>query len=270
MVKRIIYERIGLEIIRLVLLAFFAGLILVGSYWLLQDEFWLTVETVWNSLAHFWKSFSLYDYWQGLLAWVSRMWIQFLVIEIPKRILIAFGVPYLILIFIGPQRRKRLIGWFDRRQRVVRIHRYMIIRWFRKHFGKYAGFAIGFLVATIIGVIFWFVFGTFIFLWLGLWQTPKFIAVAIAFLSKWVIGLIQKIPFRTTLFKVIGRMWKSLITVPWVPEWLKGDKAYQRRRRAARWAIKRRYWKERRIKQTGVLLATWRARFGRSETPAEE
>lgn len=254
MVKRLLVERIGLELLRLIPLALLAGGVVFGGYWLLEHEFHLTLSSVWSGLVHFWKTFSLYDFWYGLVAWVNRMWIQWLIIEVPKRVLIAFGIPYVALIVIGPTRRKALQAWFARRKRLARIRRYQTVRWFRRHFGRYAGWAIGFLVATIMGILFWFVFGTFVFLWLGLWKLPAFLTTFLTLVWRWLSGLLQKIPFRTTLFKLIGRLWSSLVTVPWAPSWARSEAAQSRRRRAARWAIRQRYASRRRINRSKARL----------------
>lgn len=251
------YQPTWREAFKLLILAVCGVVVLYGGYWFYEHEFWLTIATAWEWVSDTWKTLSFYDVWSGLLAWFRRMWFQWLVIEVPKRLAIGFGLPYVALFLIGPTRRKRLLLWFAHRKHRSNVWRRWIRLWFYRHFGRFAGWAIGLTVAIAFGTLFWLTFGTFVFLWLGV-KLPTFLVTVFGFIGRVIVQVAQKIPFRNALFALVRKFWMSFISMSWIPPWMRSDASMKRRRRAARWAIRRRYWKERRIRRTAAQLARLR------------
>ncbi len=242
-------------LIRLALLHVVVIGIIGGGYWSVSHDVDQSLHDMWGYCVVFVEHFDRGVFYQSAVVWVGAVGRKFFLIEVPKRLLLYFLVPY-IVIWLLP---KRVHKWFRVKMRSTKASLLQaktgFMHWLEvRMFGPYAGYALGLMVAALFFVVFYSLFWTYLALWLGFVKIPSFIAGFFTFLWRRVLFAIEKVPFATVVFKWGARAseWvdDQIPQVRWTPT---PESKRNRARKLARKAIKLR-----RLKRKLLILSRFK------------
>jgi hypothetical protein len=234
------------HIARLLLLGVIVTSCGVGGYSLLRHDLHQILHVMWNDVVFFVQTFDITVVIRAAMLWVQKMGWHWLIVEVPKRLLVLSLLPYLILLVLPPRVRRRFRLWIQKRRAGLLERRTRFMAWMKAEhmFGPYAGWAIGLVLALIFFLFFYSAFWFYIALWLGFVKIPAIVTATLSYFWGKLLFLAQKIPFSNLIFKWInlGAVWLT----HYVPSLKKfGPKTeaerLRRSRQRARTYIRRRY-----------------------------
>ncbi len=214
-----------------------------GGYWTIKHDLHQLLHALWTDLVFFVQTFDITVVIRAAMIWVKKMGAHWLLIEVPKRVIIISFLPYVVLWLLPPRQRRRFKLWIQRKRLILLASRDRFMAWLRAEhmFGDYAGWAIGLLFALIFFIFFYSAFWVYLALWLGFIKIPALVTTLFSYLWGKILFLAQKIPFANLLFKWVNGF--SALLARFMPRFRRRTPAERKRRAIARveYVIRKRY-----------------------------
>jgi hypothetical protein len=197
------------HIARLLLLGVLVTSCGVGGYWTLKHDLHQILQVMWSDLVFFVKTFDITVVIRAAMLWFQKMGWHWLIVEVPKRLIVISLLPYLILIVLPPRTRRRFRLWIQKRKDALIVKRGRFMAWMKAEhmFGPYAGWAIGLVLALVFFLFFYSAFWFYVALWLGFVKIPAIVTATLSYFWGKILFLAQKIPFSSLVFKWTNAVW---------------------------------------------------------------